>query len=355
MSFKNRTISALITSVSLLLIPSMLLAAGSVVKVSKDSTGKFILLRDGKPFFINGSGGTQRLTELVQYGGNSVRTWGIDSLDELVDGKPLADRAQELGIGVTAGIWIGHERHGFNYSDPKQLEAQRQKVRDAVKKWKDHPALLIWGLGNEMEGPASDGADPRIWKELNTLAGIIKEMDPNHPVMTVIASSSPTKVKAILQYYPNIDILGVNAYSGASGAGKAVKEAGWNKPFILTEFGPPGQWEVRKTSWGAPIEPTSWDKAGTYFATYSLLMQNTKDICLGSYVFLWGSKQEATSTWYGMFLKTGEKMPTVDAMARAWNGKWPAVRSPKILSFKTDLAENKVPAGKTFTASAEGK
>lgn len=350
-----RSIFALFLSASLFLLPPAAFAEGSVVKVTKDATGKFILLRNGKPFFINGSGGQQRLAELAQYGGNSIRTWGIDALDQLVDGKPLADRAQELGLGVTAGIWVGHEHHGFNYSDPKMIEDQREKVRAAVRKWKNHPAILIWGLGNEMEGPASSGDDIRIWKEVNELARIIKEEDPNHPVMTVIASASETKVKAIMQYYPNIDILGVNAYSGASGAGQAVKEAGWNKPFILTEFGPPGQWEVGKTPWGAPIEPTSWDKAGTYFATYTLLMQKAQDICLGSYVFLWGNKQEATSTWYGMFLDTGEKLPTVDAMARAWTGKWPDFRSPKILSFQTQLDDKKVPAGTTFNATVEAK
>lgn len=310
-------------------------ARSSVVTISKDTNNCFILLRDGKPFFINGTGGTQRLTELVAAGGNSIRTWGIESLDQPVDGKPLADRAQELGLGVTAGIWLGHEDDGFNYSDPAKLEAQRKAVREAVRKWKDHPAILIWGLGNEMEGPISDGTDPRIWKEVEVLAKIIKEEDTNHPVMTVIAGAKPSKVKGVLENCPDVDILGVNSYAGASGVGGAVKQVGWNKPFILTEYGPPGHWEVPATSWRAPIEPSSWDKARNYYATYSLLMEKAKDICLGSYVFLWGNKQECTSTWYGMFLKSGEKMPTVDAISRAWTGQWPEFRAPKITAFST--------------------
>jgi len=340
---------------ALALTSPKLLAEGSVVKIEKSADGKFTLLRNGQPFFIKGAGGHQRLDMLAAYGGNSIRTWGAGTLEDMVDGKPLLDRAQELGVAVTVGIWVGHERHGFNYSDEAMVNKQRESVRQTVQKYKNHPAVLIWGLGNEMEGPMSNGADPHIWKELNVLAGIIKQEDPNHPVMTVIASASSTKVKGIIANYPNIDILGVNAYSGASGVGKAVKQAGWVKPFVLSEFGPQGHWEVAKTKWGAPIEPSSRDKAASYYATQTGVIEDSKDICLGTYVFLWGQKQEVTSTWYGMFLKSGEKMPTVDAMIRAWTGKWPANRAPRILSFTSPLKEATVGAGQTATASVKAE
>jgi hypothetical protein len=108
---------------------------------------------------------------------------------------------------------------------------------------------------------------------------------------------------------------------------------------------------VPSTPWHAPIEPSSRDKAATYFATETGVIQDSKDICLGTYVFLWGQKQEVTSTWYGMFLKSGEKLPTVDAIVRAWTGKWPPTRSPRIVSFDTPLREATVPAGQTSTAT----
>ena len=325
-------------------------APTSKVVIKEDSPGHFVLLRDGKPFVIHGAGGTGHLKDLVKYGGNSIRTWGIESLEEKVDGKPLLDYCQELGIAVTAGIWIGHERHGFDYGNEAQLKKQRETVRAAVRKYRAHPALLMWGLGNEMEGPMSDGKDVRIWKELNELAAIMKAEDPGHPVMTVIAGAAESKVKGIINNYPNIDVLGVNAYSGASGAVRSAKQAGWKKPFVLTEFGPQGHWEVSKTPWDAPIEPSSRDKAGSYYATLSLLSENT-DICLGSYVFLWGQKQEVTSTWYGMFLKSGEKLPTVDAVCRAWTGKWPENRCPKITLFDSPLKQATIAPGQTVAAS----
>jgi len=326
----------------------------SVVNVKTDETGRQVLMFNNKPYEIHGVGGTSHLKDLAKYGGNSIRTWGIGSLEEKIEGVPLLDYCHKLGITVTAGIWIGHKRHGFDYSDQKQLEKQREDVRAAVRKYRGHPALLLWGLGNEMEGPTSDGKDADIWKELNKLAAIVKEEDPNHPVMTVIAGSSASKVKGILEFYPNIDILGVNAYAGASGAPLAVKAAGWKKPFVLTEFGTPGHWEVPKTAWGAAIEPSSRDKAASYHATVSLLNEN-KDICLGSYAFLWGFKQEMTSTWYGMFLKSGEKLPSVDAMALVWTGKWPANRCPKIESITSSVDGKTVRPGGNATATVSVK
>lgn len=325
----------------------------SVVTVARSPEGKFTLLRDGHPFFINGAGGQTHLDELVACGGNAIRTWGIDALDQKVDGKPLLDRAHELGLAVTVGIWLQHERHGFSYADERAVTAQREAVRLAVRKYKDHPALLLWGLGNEMEGPTSDGSNAKVWEELNTLAAIVKQEDPSHPVMTAIAGAAESKVKAVVAHYPNLDILGINAYAGASGTGPALKRLGWTKAFILTEFGTPGHWEVGKTAWGAPIEPSSWEKAASYYSTQKGLVEAAPDTCLGSFAFVWGHKQEVTSSWYGMFLETGEKLPSVDGISRAWTGQWPANRSPKIASFKFPLTDGKIPAGHEATATVE--
>ena len=353
MTRRGRRLILVAAALSFAVVPVL---RASPVSIAQGGDGGYTLVRDGKPFFIRGGGGKDHLETLVACGGNSIRTWGAETLEETVDGKRLVDRAQALGLTITAGLWVEHERHGFNYDDAAQVQRQRDAVRQAVRKYKDCPAILMWGLGNEMEGPTANGTEPRtvkIWKELNVLAAIVKEEDKNHPVMTVIASAVPAKVRGIMDNYPNIDVLGVNAYASGGGVGTALKQAGWKKPFVLTEFGPPGQWEVPKTKWGAPIEPSSWDKAGGYYATSQTLLGTSKDIFLGSYAFLWGHKQETTSTWYGMFLDTGEKLPSVDAMAHVWTGSWPANRSPKITAFKTPLAEKTVAAGATVPAVIE--
>ena len=323
------------------------------VEIRQNADASHTLLRDGVPYLAKGAGGSSALRELAAAGANSVRTWGVETLATTVDGKPFLDRCHELGLSVTAGIWIKHERHGFDYKAPAQIEAQRKHVRDAVRKYKDHPAILVWGLGNEMEGPTSDGSEAAVWKELNELAAIIKAEDPDHPVMTVIAGAHPNKIRMVREHYPNIDILGVNAYAGAGGVGKALLGNGWTKPFMLTEFGPVGHWEVGKTAWGAPVEPSSREKAASYYAAYQTLMDDASATCVGTHAFLWGNKQETTSTWYGMMLPTGEKLPCVDAMTRVWTGSWPANRSPKVIGVTTPLNQAVVKPGTRTTASAE--
>ena len=45
--------------------------------------------------------------------------------------------------------------------------------------------------------------------------------------------------------------------------------------------------------------------------------------CLGSYVFLWGFKQETTSSWYGLFLKDGTQTSVMDVLIEKWSGQKP--------------------------------
>jgi len=171
----------------------------------------------------------------------------------------------------------------------------------------------------------------------------------------VIAGADTGKIKEIMKYYPSIDILGINAYLGAGGAGGTLKGLGWTKPFIMTEYGPVGHWQTPKTEWGAAIEPTGNEKAANYYATLTTLMENKEGLCLGSYAFLWGNKQETTSTWYGMLLPTGEKLPQVDALVRGWSGKWPANRCPKVESIEFPVALKKGKPGEKVKASAKVK
>ena len=57
---------------------------------------------------------------------------------------------------------------------------------------------------------------------------------------------------------------------------------------------------------------------------------------IGSYVFLWGQKQERTPTWYGMLLEDGSKTETIDVMHHLWTGEWPENRAPRVKDLELD-------------------
>ena len=295
--------------------------------------GSFVLMRHGQPYQIRGAGGDSHFAELAAAGANSVRTWGVDDLERVLD------EAQRHGLTVCAGIWLEHQRHGFSYQDEAAVSKQLENALTAVEKYKERPALLLWGVGNEMEG---EGTDPTVWKAVNDIAREIKRIDPHHPTMTVIAElgANSQKVKSIEELCPDIDIVGVNSYGGIFTVGDRYRDVGGTKPYIVTEHGTFGPWEVEKTSWGSPIEVTSTEKAQTYINGYNSSVKGRPGLCLGSYAFLWGNKQETTATWFGMLLPDGTRLGAVDVMSEAWTGKAPSNRCPEIESLKLDRTSN---------------
>ena len=328
-------------------MPALAVEGPVKVDLKKTSAG-WQLLRDGKAYYVNGVGGDWHETEaggsvmmkrLVAAGGNSIRTWGVGP-----ETKDLLDMAHRAGLTVTVGLWLGHERHGFNYNDMDQVAEQFAKVRKAVLAYKDHPALLAWGVGNEMEG-YEQGDNPAIWSHVEACAAMIQRLDPNHPTMTVIAEIGGRKVEAIHKLCPSIDIVGINSYAGGPSLPERYVKAGGTKPYIVTEYGPPGAWETSKTDFGAPPELTSTAKGPVYTRVYNALKSDAAH-CLGGYAFLWGAKVEATTTWFGMFLGDGSKLAAVDAMTQAWSGKPPADLCPQIISMAVQGAYERKPGAK---------
>ena len=296
------------------------------VKLVKES-GNWQLQRDGKPYYVKGAGGTGSLEQLAAVGANSNRSWGVDDEAET---RARLDEAHKNGISMAFGIWLQHERHGFDYSNTSAVAKQLETSLAHIKNFKDHPAILVWGIGNEMEG---SGDNPEIYKHIEKLAAMAKKEDPNHPVMTVIAGIGGKKVEMLHKHCPSLDIVGINSYGGARVVPKDYRKLGGTKPYIVTEFGPTGTWECAKNSLGAVIELTSQKKADEYKAS-AMEFAKDKELCLGSYAFLWGNKQEGTATWFGMLMPDGKRTAAVDTMSEIWSGKPPANRCPKIDKIK---------------------
>ena len=132
--------------------------------------------------------------------------------------------------------------------------------------------------------------------------------------------------------FPDIDIIGINSYGGGPSLATRYRQKGGTKPYIITEFGPPGTWEIRKNSFGAAPELTSTEKAECYRTTYVKSVLGAGPVP-GSYAFTWGFKIEATSTWYGLFLPDNSRLAGVDALQELWTGKQPKFPCPVMKSL----------------------
>lgn len=284
---------------------------------------------DGEPFYIKGAGlEFGQMSLLAQCGGNTFRTWRVDNGKR--SAESILDEAHSLGLKVCMGLELERERHGFDYSDDKAVAQQHAAIMADVRRLKDHPALLMWGLGNELNLRAKNA---RVWDAVEALCQAIKTEDDDHLVTTMLAGIDAPTLKHIAKRAPSLDFLSFQIYGDIDHLPAILKKVNYSGPYQLTEWGPTGHWESPETSWQRPIEVSSSVKAQEIARRYHNIILKDAACCLGSYVFLWGQKQERTPTWYGMFLEDGRRTESVDVMQHAWTGQWPSQRAPRIESL----------------------
>ena len=321
----------------------------------KNNNGKFQLYVNNEPFFIKGAGlEFGQIGSVAKHHGNSFRTWRTENGQQT--GKEVLDEALKNGLMVTMGIEVARERHGFDYNDEVAVKEQLERIKKEVIALKDHPALMIWAIGNELNLRATN---PKVWNAVNDISKMIHEVDPNHLTTTTLAGISQKEIDYIKERCTDLDLLSVQMYGKITELPQQIKEFGWTGPYMVTEWGATGHWEVPKTSWGAPIEENSTLKAANYLKRYKAAIEADSLQCVGSYVFLWGQKQERTPTWYGVVLEDGKETESVDVMHFIWSGKWPENRTTQIESYtinnKTTYENVVLTAKQVCTASIKVK
>jgi len=287
------------------------------VRVVRTASG-YELERGGKPYFIKGAGGLEQFGQIQAAGGNSVRLWTADY------SQPLLDSAQAHGLTVLLGLWLIPEREGFDYYDRKAIDRQLQALRKDVIRYRNHPALLAWDVGNEMDVGA---INLEVYGAINQVARMIHELDPNHPVLTTIAERK--MLVEVRKRCPDLDFVALNSYANLLDMPQFLREINWQQPYIITEFGARGYWESPVTKWQAALEQSSTEKAKFVAERYQAGIESQRAQCLGSYVFYWGNRQEATPTWFSLFTPAGERTGLVDEMQHLWTGTRPATAAPE--------------------------
>lgn len=308
------------------------------LKLQKTTSGKrtvtikkegerYQLYVDGMPYYIKGAGGYKYYDKLKEYGGNSVRLWSTKGAREFMD------KAHDLGLTVTLGLDLGHERKGFDYNDKKAVKEQFERIKKEVLEYKDHPALIMWGVGNEVDQFANNY---NVWNAVNDIIKFIHEVDPNHPVTTMLAGVPVKHIKEIIKRCPSLDLLSINAFKWIAPVRKDITAAGWTGPYLIGEWGASGYWESDKLPWGTFIEETSTQKAEACAERYKVGIAENTDRCLGSYVFYWGWKQARTHTLLSLFSEEGQETGVLDVLYKEWTGAERPNRAPAVVPVGID-------------------
>ena len=298
-----------------------------------------VLMRQGSPYFIQGAGGQHHLTRLRACGGNSIRIWDDGDADRILN------QAQRLGLTVMLGLWIEREIDGFDYYDQQAVARQYQRMQTIILKYRNHPALLMWCVGNEWSLRANN---IRVFDEVNRIAAMIHKLDPNHPVSTAMMLTTARPIWLLRDRCPEIDILALNVYGGLSRTKQLLQESGWTKPYLFSEFGVQGHWESELTPWRTSIELTSQQKYVFVKNIYEQQIATRPPRCLGSYLFLWGTKEEGSHTWYGCFDEQGRETPIVELMQTMWGQQPPDNQAPVVTAL---LIDNQKATHRSFTVS----
>ena len=328
---------------------------------TKKTDGVWKLYKGEAEFYINGAATNNFYADVKDWGGNVVRTYSTNE-----NTKAILDEAWSKGLYVNMGLAM-KDSDAFDYSSPDNaaaIQEQFENHKTWVRRFRNHPAVLCWSIGNEAEtGDAKKNAV--YFKEVEKIAAMIHQEDPNHPTTVTFANSDANnRLKVLMQNAPSVDILSVNMYyPGVGNVAKNVAEAGWDKPWMITEYGPRGTWNMstssdpKKLSWGCLEEMTSTEKAEIYSKIWREdIKANESKGCIGSFIFLWGYQTHGdVLSWYGLFDKSKNTFGGVDEISECWTGVAVDKPAPRIENRSKMTLNGKVSKDNvTLTAGSTG-
>lgn len=250
-------------------------------------------------FQIKGVCGDRDLERLATFGVNTVRGYTIPSTEKMLE---KLDEAHRLGIKMVVSEWMPHHgqnkgRNGsvweFDYN--AKGDEMVEKFIEKIEGIGDHPAILMWGLGNEVH------LDEPYLRVVNRMSRAIHERFPHHLTSLTIINAPEKGIAAIKEFAPDIDVLGVQSYSRGAVRGTIRKtEALWGKPFYFSEFNTNGPWNFKKAPWGIELDEPVTSKVSDLKDCYAAI--DASPLCLGSTIFVWGHHTVFRPTYFSTLL-----------------------------------------------------
>ena len=118
---------------------------------------------------------------LCEAGVNHITGWDRDKgYDQDKFDELTLDTANHYGIGVLMPIYLPPDA---DYRDDETLEHLKTEVRQKVERFRNHPALRMWGLGNEVLSELPGGMRRAFGRVYLEIADLVHALDLNHPVI----------------------------------------------------------------------------------------------------------------------------------------------------------------------------
>jgi exo-beta-1,3-glucanase (GH17 family) len=330
-------------------------AGPSVVKVT-GSQGNWQLQVNGQPWQVKGltygppaQAADGYVRDLKNMGVNTIRTWGVDDTNTPI----LLNTAARQGLKVIVGEWLNQ---GADYvNDVDYMNTVKSTIIAQVNQLKSSQGVLMWDVGNEViltmqdHGLSATEVEARrigYAKFVNQLAQAIHAADPNHPVTSTDAYTGAWRYYK--QYSPDLDLLAVNSYGAIGNVYNDWVAGGYTKPYVVTEAGPAGEWEVPNDVNGVPNEPTDLQKRDGYASSWAAINAHPT-VALGATEFHYGLENDFGGVWLNTFTG-GWRRLGYGALKKAYTGTPLANTAPEINSM-TVANQTAVPAGGTFTVN----
>ncbi|MGM1062839.1 discoidin domain-containing protein [Saccharothrix sp. Mg75] len=314
------------------------------------SQGNWQLTVDGQPWTVKGltwgpppADAARHMPELRSMGTNTLRTWGTDGST-----RPLLDAAAANGMRVINGFWLqpGGGPGSGGCVDYLTDATYKNDVLNTIRQWvtayEDHPGVLMWNIGNESilglqncySGTELEDQRVAYAKYLNEAALAVKAIDPGHPVTNTDAwTGAWAYLKA---HTPALDLYSVNSYGNVCEVRADWVAGGYTKPYILTEAGPAGEWEVPDDVNGVPAEPTDVQKRDGYAQAWNCVVGH-RGVSFGGTLFHYGTEHDFGAVWFNL-TPAGKKRLSFYAVQRAFGGATPTNTPPVISAMNLPTA-----------------
>jgi len=305
-------------------------AAGAVsqvpakVTVQQSPSGQWTYAVDGQPEPFIGMGynpiyGPLRYDQragayyrdfklLCEAGVNTITGWDADKgYEQDTFGELTLDAAYKYGIGVVMPFYLPVDG---DYADPAFTQQLMASATAKIARYKNHPALRMWGAGNEVLVDMSPDKYPAFMDFYLRLADLFHSQDPNHPVIYRDAEdrSVPVIANALAASGDSRPWLlyGMNIYNKDPGPLlDAWPSHGLNRPLLVSEFG---------------FDAAFGDGRAQGYAMMWRGIRARSDFVLGGAPYAWTTAgPEPTDTIWG--LTNGEAQPvdsTFDTLRQLW-------------------------------------